>query len=553
MPAKVIIKVTKGEDEGKVLEVTGHETLVLGRAEDCGIVLHDPTVSRYHCMMEISPPQAAFHDFGCLNGIYLNGKKVVEGRKKDVSPEEARKEKPVIFPLKDGDCIGLSRNCELSVTIIEPEYCADCLVEELESAGEKQYKNDLGRDICEKCFKKLQEKKKRVSDTTQIDKAAPGDTPTVADAAEPEGDKNTCIACGAALDNNNQGEARICGKCRQNNMELLEKLLKKAAGSDREAAAVKEYRRVRKLGEGGMGEAWLVEEVSTGEKAALKSMLPGMALNNKVRQLFMREASIGRFMNHKNVIRQLYFGNAGDMFYILQEYCRGGSVDHLIEKIDEGKLPQVLAVDIILQILEGLDYAHHVKVEAKSADGTMKIQDGIVHRDIKPPNFFIANEFNPDKYFDRDRRSEKLIFRSFRMDQYKADKESQPSMRVADFGLAKAFADGGSISLTGDVKGTLVFMPRQQLKESKYAQPDVDVWAAAASLYNMLTGCIPKDFRSPRSMFQDFLTNPAVPIRSRDSSIDKKLAAVIDAALVDKPNIGIRTALELKKAIEEAF
>ena len=52
MPSKVILKITKGENAGKEFVYDSKEQLIIGRNEDCSIVLPDKTVSRYHCMME---------------------------------------------------------------------------------------------------------------------------------------------------------------------------------------------------------------------------------------------------------------------------------------------------------------------------------------------------------------------------------------------------------------------------------------------------------------------------------------------------------------------
>jgi serine/threonine protein kinase len=83
----------------------------------------------------------------------------------------------------------------------------------------------------------------------------------------------------------------------------------------------------------------------------------------------------------------------------------------------------------------------------------------------------------------------------------------------------------------------------------KYAKPEVDVWAAAASLYHMLTGTYPRDF-SDKDPFVTVLQTDPVPIRQRYGSLPKPLAEVIDLALVDKPKIHFKTAAEFKQALE---
>ncbi|MCL2138749.1 MAG: serine/threonine-protein kinase [Treponema sp.] len=560
MPAKVTVKVIKGEDAGKTREITEHETVMLGRAEDCTIVLHDPTVSRYHCMVDITPPQAAFHDFGSLNGMYLNNKLVVEGRgTSGLGMEDARNLKQEIFPLKDGDIIGLGQSCELLIKISEPQCCADC-IEELDEGNEEKFKNNEGENICEKCHIKLQQKRKHPINATVAENS--GAVGTIVENSGAVGtivdnnlrQKNACLICHSPMENNVQGEARICGKCRKNPLAVLELMLHMAAEGDRNVSPIKGYRNIRELGKGGMGVVWLVEEEVSGEKAALKIMLPDMAVDENARTLFTREVSIGRCMNHKNVIRQINYGVQGDTLFLLQEVCLGGSVDNLMEKIDESRLPAAMAADIILQILEGLDYAHNAAVEAELAGGDVQKFIGIVHRDIKPANFFIANEFNPEKYFERENRSGKLILRSFDENKYRTNQTERPHAKIADFGLAKAFEAAGLSRISGtEAKGTPVFMPRQQVINCRYSKPEVDVWAAAASFYFMLTGQYVKNFGSPRTMWQDAVKNPAVPIRDRSKSVDKRLARVIDEALVDMPDIPIKKAHELKEEIEGAI
>jgi eukaryotic-like serine/threonine-protein kinase len=96
-------------------------------------------------------------------------------------------------------------------------------------------------------------------------------------------------------------------------------------------------------------------------------------------------------------------------------------------------------------------------------------------------------------------------------------------------------------------------MARQQVIDFKYAEPEVDVWAIAASLYNMLTGAVPRDFPKDRDPWLVVLETPPVPIRRRKPSLPKELAEVIDQALVEEPEIPFKTAAEFKEALERAL
>ncbi|MCC5665776.1 hypothetical protein LC653_18070 [Nostoc sp. CHAB 5784] len=90
-------------------------------------------------------------------------------------------------------------------------------------------------------------------------------------------------------------------------------------------------------------------------------------------------------------------------------------------------------------------------------------------------------------------------------------------------------------------------MPRQQVLNFKYALPEVDIWAVAACLYNMLTGCFPRNFTG--DPFVAVLENNPISIRQRDATIMQPLAQVIDLALVDKPEIHFKSAAEFKQAL----
>jgi serine/threonine-protein kinase len=306
-------------------------------------------------------------------------------------------------------------------------------------------------------------------------------------------------------------------------MAIFEFLIMQAAEGNNEVADIKGYRKISELGRGGMGAVFKVEEEVTGEYFALKLMLAAKSTGADARAKFLREASIGTQLMHPNILKHLKYGGSGDAFYIVQEICEGGSVDKLVDR-SGGKLPFDIATDITLQILEGLIYAHNQQVEVDLADGTVKKYYGIVHRDIKPGNYFLLNKSGPFV------------------------------AKLADFGMAKAFEAAGltDFTRTGEVGGTPVFMPRQQIINYKYASPDVDVWAVAASYYFMLTGAFAKDFNIRKDVWSQALKNPAVPIRKRDHSISKRLAEVIDHALIEKPSIGFGTARELKEAIEGA-
>lgn len=578
MPVKVKLSIIKGGLNGTEYSYSEKEALILGRQSDCSIVLPENTVSRYHCMIEVNPPNVTVRDFGSLNGTFLNDEKIGQ-RDKEKSAEEARNEMYNEFPLKPGDTLGLGRDCSLRLSVYTPSYCGDCLCE-ISEEDNGRYLDEDGLMLCPACYEKrlndkeeqeearkaaadaerkrreaeqmalkLAAKEKAAADQAAREQAererkeaerkaaelkaleekrmreqqeaeARRRAEEAANAARRANAANAkCAICGASFTPNVPGD-QICPSCILHPMKVLKFLMHEAMGGvQEEAQAIRGYRQIRLLGRGGMGEVWLVEEEKTKKQMALKLMLPKVAADAHARALFMREATNADHLNHKNVVHQYKSGTSNGTFFILMELCQGGSVEDLIQK-KGGKLPLELATEITLQVLDGLDYAHHAKIESRLESGKTKTVHGLVHRDFKPGNIFLS------------------------------DTSAHPVAKVADFGLAKSFETAGltGMTRTGNVAGTPVFMPRQQILSFKYAEPDVDVWAAAASYYYMLTGAFPKEARG-QDIWMAMLSGKAVPIRNRNASISKKLAEVIDTALIEQPNIGVSSAAQLKKMI----
>jgi serine/threonine protein kinase len=187
-----------------------------------------------------------------------------------------------------------------------------------------------------------------------------------------------------------------------------------------------------------------------------------------------------------------------------------------------GPLPLAEAGPLVLQALDGLQYCHNTLVPfVPHEGGEWSPGQGLVHRDIKPTNLFLSGP------------------------------SGRRVVKIGDFGLAKAYGKAGLSGLTmmGMLSGTPFFMPRQQVLGYKFARPEVDVWAAAATLYFMLTGRPPRDFSGDQSWVEVVLETAPVPIRERLASLPARVAEVIDFALIDRPEITFKTAADFKKAL----
>jgi serine/threonine protein kinase len=450
MSAKVILTVITGSLKGENFEFCDRTTCILGRAKDCNPRLpndrYHKTISRYHCLLDINPPDIRIRDFGSLHGTYVNGKIIGKRHRYQTPTEGARIQFPE-YDLKNGDEIKL-RHTVLRVKI-EGVNHSDV------NSSESQ---TIGVDPSEKPILPRQSGLKSASTTLGCDSYLP---------------------------------------------------------------KIRGYTTLKRLGQGGLGTVYLAHHDRTGELVALKIMRSHNRRPSDAIRQFLMEIDKTKALQHPNIVRLREFGYDQDSFFFTMDYCNGGSVLDLMQQRG-GKLSVNEAMSITLQVLDGLDYAHTIQVPDITLAQSGNIQaQGLVHRDLKPGNIFLAN-------LGLGRLA-----------------------KVADYGLAKAFDLAGlsGLSRSGQYAGSPAFMPRQQVIDFKYSKPDVDVWATAACLYYMLTGRLPRDFGN-QDPFWVVLQNKPVPIRQRDAGIPKGLAEVIDLALTDNPQIYFKSAAAFKRALE---
>jgi serine/threonine protein kinase len=286
---------------------------------------------------------------------------------------------------------------------------------------------------------------------------------------------------------------------------------------------LKGLRVTRTLGRGSTSVVFLVERKDTKIQMALKVMSPAISDNEWARKSFLREVAIGRALKHNNVTKLYDFGYYGGAYFYLMEFCPGGNSEEKRQAAG-GRMDPLAALRVILPVLDGLNYLHNVKLAAAKVEEHVSPQSrGLVHRDLKPANIFLGG---PDG--------------------------SCP--KIADIGVGKLYNNSLTYGFTrtGSVAGSPATMPRQQVINFKRAGPEVDVWAAAASLYKLLTGDYPRDFPDKEDPWRVVLNVAPKPILERRADLPANLARVIDEALVDNPAIIHQQALSLKTALIKA-
>jgi eukaryotic-like serine/threonine-protein kinase len=297
--------------------------------------------------------------------------------------------------------------------------------------------------------------------------------------------------------------------------------------------AIGGYKIIKPLGHGSYGEVFLAES-DQGQQIAIKILLPDIAAAPDKVQKFEREIENAKALDHPNVVRLL--GNGFDphnqCLYYAMEYCAGDNLETLMNNM-KGILPWDTARRLIGQILDGLAYTHSVEIPyVRLLDGSYQRGRGLVHRDLKPANIVIA-------YSNRGFVA-----------------------KIGDFGLSKAYDLAGlsGHTMTDDQGGTKGFMCRKQFLDFQSSKPEVDIWAAAACLYYMLTHQLPRDFSGGDNV-NELLTQDVIPIRDRNPEIPPLLAEVIDRALWEEPDknkiqdqvLNYQQAQQFKIDLETAF
>ncbi|MFE6051666.1 serine/threonine-protein kinase [Kitasatospora sp. NPDC056446] len=284
-----------------------------------------------------------------------------------------------------------------------------------------------------------------------------------------------------------------------------------------------------RLGRGGTGTVHLAVDRVSAERYAVKFLRPGPdtgpdtgtapgtpAADARV----LRELRTAEALVHPHVVRAHTSGYVHGRYFLLMELCALGSLDQLVRR--DGPMDPEAAVAMTLAVLGGLQYAHSAPLAVPDGDGGRIAVRGVVHRDVKPQNLLLTGS------------------------------AAAPVVKIADFGLAKPYelAGASGVTHTGSSNGTPAFMPRQQVVNFKYAKPDVDVWAAAASLYFMLSGRTPRDFAAGHDPWLTVWNTAAVPLAARMPTVPPRLARIVDEALIDDPRIHFPTAAAFRTALE---
>jgi serine/threonine-protein kinase len=259
------------------------------------------------------------------------------------------------------------------------------------------------------------------------------------------------------------------------------------------------------IGRGAMGVVYKAQRVGDPQPVAIKVISPLASTNQRMIDKFLRESRMMDKLLHPNIVRFYEANLEPPVIYLVMEFVDGPDASQMVK--EQGPLPVAAAVRLTHQVLTGLAEAHEL---------------GIVHRDVKPANILVGGP------------------------------KGKRVAKLADFGFARLYDECQFSGLTflGDIGGTPAYMAPEQVTHLRDAKPPADQYAAAATLYNLLTGATTHQFPKDAISAVNLLVNqPPVPIRDRRPEIPEGLAAVIHKALAKEPGGRFANVIEFRQAL----
>lgn len=239
------------------------------------------------------------------------------------------------------------------------------------------------------------------------------------------------------------------------------------------------YQIITHVASGGMGQVFRAHDAVLDREVALKLLHPQFAGDHGFVDRFRREARAAAVLNHPNVVGVYDWGLSEGTYFMVMEFVRGQSLRALLSEY--GRLEPAQVAEVTLQVLAALEHAHG---------------HGIVHRDIKPENILIAED---------------------------------GTVKVADFGLARAFADSHVSQTEGTVTGTVQYLAPEQV-HGEPADPRTDLYALGVVMFELLTGQPPYSGETSVAIAYRHLSDRVPPPSQLAPAATEGLDAVVQHA-----------------------
>lgn len=255
------------------------------------------------------------------------------------------------------------------------------------------------------------------------------------------------------------------------------------------------------IGEGGMALVYLAQDNLLDRPVAIKLLRSEYSSDQEFVERFQREAKSAAKLCHPNVVNIYDVGQTKSTYYIVMEYIEGTSLKDLIKK--EGTLSVELSLNLAMQISSALNHAHNSL---------------IVHRDIKPHNIMITNDY---------------------------------LVKVMDFGIARAMSSA-TITRTGVVLGSVHYFSPEQAT-GKDVTSASDLYSLGIVLYEMLTGKVPFDADTPVGIAYQHVQSDLPSIEEKRPDLPPSVIDIVKKALAKKPEERFKSAREMELSLSHAL
>jgi len=246
---------------------------------------------------------------------------------------------------------------------------------------------------------------------------------------------------------------------------------------------------------GGMAEVYRAHDRMLDRPVALKILFPELSVDRSFVERFRREAQAAANLSHQNIVPVFDWGEDGGTYFIVMEYVDGRPLSAILRSA--GPLHPDRAVEIAADVAAALAYAH---------------RHGVIHRDVKPGNVLITDE---------------------------------GTVKVTDFGIARAVNTEESLTQTGAVMGTATYFSPEQA-EGVAVDARSDIYSLGVVIFEMVTGRPPFVGESPVSVASKHVReNPPAP-RDINPGVPPDLEAIILKCMAKSPDYRYATGEDLR-------
>lgn len=261
------------------------------------------------------------------------------------------------------------------------------------------------------------------------------------------------------------------------------------------------YRIIDTLGEGGMANVYLAEDIILQRKVAVKILRLDLQNEPQTQARFQREALATSELSHPNIVSVLDVGTDHGLPYMVMEYVDGPKLKEYIRKNSPLDLREVIR--IMDQILSAVALAH---------------KHNVIHRDLKPQNILMDKRGN---------------------------------IKIADFGIAVAL-NQSSVTQTNSVMGSVHYMSPEQTRGGLVTKQS-DIYSLGIILYELITGKVPFNGDTPVSIALKHAQEPIPSIRKKDKSVPQALENVVLKATAKDPRDRYESAQAMKADLDSSL